>query len=357
MTQQQEENNHSNLEEEVLAPNVCIVCKKIGVEDNYKTQLCYECRTELSKFPIPKSILLFLLVIVIITIVGLFNMPKSLHKSVLFAKTEKYIAEKKYHSAYIASSKLIKEYPDDIRANCNHLISSYYNLKFIELEKCFIKLENQKIEDEDLYNQVNDIVLATTYLIPLDSNINFKLSVIDKDTLNQLKKLLKDNEEQFPNDNAAKVLIAGSCYDFKLYDLAEEITNNLINEHSNNIYALHLMASIKREQKNYSSSITYCNQLLAINKEDLKAINKLIKNYLKTFKDKEAKATLTELEKLEKDDFYTLEATYLYLICTNKKTEATSILAKIKKMDTVEILGYNIYDELAKYLNTNEKYR
>lgn len=219
----------------------CERCGSLAVEEGYDMQLCCECRKELSRRPIPKSIIISFIGIIGILVLSLIMSTKDIDLAKSGNKLEDTLNNKNYISAIKGYEALHNEYPGNDSYSIK-LLELYYNADRIDdAFKLYQSLAGMRLE-KSLADRANRVL----------DNIE-KYYSYNKDSHDEVSKLV--NEE----NSGEKIL---------------DFINNyvLTNGISSDYYASSIFIDSLICKENYEEALKYCNELISQNNEEFNYI-------------------------------------------------------------------------------------
>lgn len=307
----------------------CVNCSNPEIVAGYPTSLCHDCREKFIKYPIPKWIKLFAAAIVVILLFSLVTLPKNISLGMGMERGKIAEKEKKYVTAERDFKEVLEDIPDNIEAQGHLLISSFYNQNFKTLVETLNKLKEKKIEDQDLFKQMDNVVLKAGEYFSNDSFRTLEQKYAAQ-SINIPDSVYESYLQKNPGDINANFLFASQLLTEKRYEYCDSILRIDLNKDKEYFPALMLMASLKRETGEYDQSLSYCNKILDINNESILGMSTKARTFLKQKKDKEALELAGKSYKMDANS-YTM-ATLIMAFHFNNKIKERDDLVKKSKM-------------------------
>src|SRR5215203_5755672 len=214
-------------EQDLPGPTSCASC---GIPVNTYTtgtRLCNTCRTQFIAYPIPRWIKIFGGLILCVLIFSLFTVPKNIQTGIHYKRGLKAVEAKNFMTAEKEFSQVVAEEPDYLDAKCRLLIASFYNSHFNVFFKTSETLENKKIEDTELFNQMQQLVNRAITYFPKDSFAQIMRQYnLETDSIPEA--VYKSYLSKFPEDDFATCRLASFLFDHKQHKEADSLLNNLL---------------------------------------------------------------------------------------------------------------------------------
>ncbi|MCC6583345.1 MAG: hypothetical protein IT271_06555 [Chitinophagales bacterium] len=330
--------------------NKCASCGSPHLTEG-KTPLCSECREKFINYPIPNSIKAASFVILLIVVFSLVTFPAQLNSILLLEKAKKAIENKEYVTAEKNLEKFISKNPNHLEANSYLLITSYYNDELDKMNTAYLKIQDEKYEDEELLAKVENTIKSAGICFGSDSLHNY-MEVAD--TLLPLKKRLTDFLSTHKDDLSAKLLMARINLSEKEYDEAEKIYDELYAVEPNSVEILDGIVSTKRMLHKYDEAMKLCEKTLSVNKQYVSVLAQKARILISVYKEKESLKLAKATVELNPKDAYAA-ATLAIAYHFNKMPEdRDKVLASISN-DSEESAAYI---QIAKdIINGKEKLR
>lgn len=308
----------------------CVNCGSPWIEKGFPTPLCADCRNAFIKFPIPRVIRIFFLIITAVVLVAMIRLPDNISLGVHQVRGEKAFKNRHYVTAQKEYKSVVDKLPDYMDAKINLALASFYAQDFESFGALVGQLEGKMIEDRDLYGKLSYVMSQMEGYVPSDSFLSMRKTYADSAghiPLAEMQKFVSKN----PDDEYAAILLASDLFNNKNYSSADSILMNVLQKDPNHFGALSLMAALKRESGQFDESITYCDNILSLNKESVYAMSSKSRTFLKLHRDEEALRLANEADKIIRDDSYNLATLALIYHFTNRIKERDEAIAKVKK--------------------------
>lgn len=307
----------------------CENCGRSIVEEGYKFNLCKDCRDKLSKRPIPPSIKFVFLIVIGLVIYSLMRFPTTMKGAIAYERGKQAEEQKKYSTALEEYKKANEQYNNSGNIKSKIIIAQYYNGNYADVIDLLIALEGTTIDNEKLYDQIDDISLDLQDIYVLDSELSNLLDIIETDTDDIKIQKLTEYINVHPNNNMAAYMLSDLYCTQGNYEQAKYYMEIMLRQHPNNQYALVCMAAIERELENYDSAISYCNHILDMNVESAGAYAALARIELKRLNDKNALEYIEKAYELDSDNLSIMETlveTYHYNDMIEERNEILNII-------------------------------
>jgi len=210
------------------------------------------------------------------------------------------------------------------------MIAAFYNQDFKTFAAMYAKLENRKIEDEELFGQLQNIMNKVSDYYPSDSlqNLQSKYgndvdSIPEKEIINYI--------EKHPDELYIKEAFASVLFDKKQYQQSDSLLNNIIKNNKDYFPALALKAVLKRDITQFDSSYYYIDKLLGINHQSAYAYSLKARTLLKQHKDEEALSIALKVFENDKKDYYNAATLVMAYHLMNKTKERDTLLNEVSK--------------------------
>jgi tetratricopeptide (TPR) repeat protein len=318
------------MEENTLEPTSggCISCGSVAVLHGYPNALCQDCREKFIKYPIPLWIKLFAAGIGLIFLFSLYKIPTNISLGVHLEKGKTALDEKRYLTAQREFQQAVKKLPNDIQAEGNLLIASFYNQDFEVLGKAYEKLKDKRTEDTELYDRINNILVMSEDYFPNDS-FNALLHQYGDDFANVPDKALIQYIDSNAVNTFAAMSYAARLYSKDEYAKCDTVVQKILAKEPDYFPALSMLAGVKRQLGDFDASIEYCNEMLAFNKESVYALSSKSRTMLKNKKDDEALKLALQASDLDEKDAYNMGTLLMVYHFTNKTKEKDEVFKKI----------------------------
>jgi len=331
----------------------CVSCGRyLGYASHVESKFCDTCKEEYINYPVPKKIILALLLILVIVIAqGIFSFPegyayrKSLHDG------KSAFNGKMYASALHSYESLIDDYELETDDYCRIFIAYVRQGEYEKAGNLLdAKIYGKDIESDQLYNQVdvayNEII---DYYDITEDFANLYTDIMNSDIEEMISKLssyVKDNDEEY----MAQYILSGVYFqDYQFENAlesalkAQEIkpTLAMINNMS--------LAGIYRQLGEYNKSYDLLNANLKLNKEDSGSVSGIARTMLKEKKDAEALEYLLSQSEFIQDDEYYMETLAMVYHSNGDFVNRDILVTKL-----LEIQDYDS-EFLVEYINNESK--
>lgn len=134
----------------------CHSCGSEYVEPEYKTYLCYDCRTKLSKRKITLPAAIFAILILLSSIGGYYNIVSRVDDKISYERGKRYLKEKNYIEAEKYLSKFSEKFSDDSYLQSWLFIAQIYTQKYSEALDTYKKIEGKEFYDKELVEEIKE---------------------------------------------------------------------------------------------------------------------------------------------------------------------------------------------------------
>ncbi|WP_143309551.1 tetratricopeptide repeat protein [Chitinophaga vietnamensis] len=244
----------------------CIKCLRPDYEPGYITQLCKDCRKELSRFPVKNSIKWAALAVGLLFLVSLYNFPRYFSAGVAYEKAVKAEDQRRYVTEKQLLERVLKQFPDNKEASAHYLIATANNDNLKEADSVLQKLLNANFDDKQLVAKVNDATSTFQYYEVSDTAFSHLLNKLSADTAAYKAALLQHYRQQ-PQDLGVALVLANICYASGEYSLADTIAAPIAKAHPDCRPALFILSRIYLHDKAYDRLQAISQQLLSQNTE------------------------------------------------------------------------------------------
>ena len=350
-----EQHELSTNEAPEINESLCLNCQARPYVEGHSTKLCAECRVKLINFPIPKWIWIFTGIIVLMMLWGMVRMPLYLGTALHLGRAEKAMNQKHYVTALHELEKVIAHFPQNTECLTRIVICNARNMEFDKMSVALSALEGKKIEDKDLYNEVQNTINKMSLYYETDTLLARRIN----DAFDSAQALLAIYSE-IANDksdaaNLGAVMIASNLYDLNNYSEAEKIINAVLANNASCYPALTLQIAVKRNLRKFDEAVALCDKMLEENKENVNALCQRARVELKRGNDAVAARYATQAMQLVPENTVVLETKALVEYLAGHKEESMLLFKKIK---TLETPGDTVIStRLAVILSGQEKYR
>ncbi|MEE1947022.1 hypothetical protein VRU48_17995 [Pedobacter sp. KR3-3] len=350
-----EENTPSTVQDTELNESLCVNCQVNPFEAGHPINLCTSCRTTLINYPIPKWIKVFAVCLGAVIVISIIRTQFYISAAIDLGKSEKAIENKEYLTAKRELEKVLKKFPNDIRANAEMIIASAYSFDRVAAGAAFDKIVDKQINDDDLYNEVETAIKFLSNLSVKDTVMMKKVDEVSK-SKEGLLKVYQELKTTGNADNQLKFGVANYLYDLNEYAESEKVAKDVLANEPTNYPALGLLSAIKRETGQYDQAIKYCDEMLAINKQDIFAITQKARVELKRKHDSQAAIHATAAMQLDPQSDSALEAMAMVDYFAGRKKESLARLAIIGA-HSAQTGDSTIFNRLTPIINGSTIYR
>ncbi len=317
----------------------CLQCGNPDVVQGYRNNLCADCRHYFIHYPVPKWVWLFAGGIGALLLFSFLTLPRNLSLGMDLEKGKKAIQEHKYLTAQRDLEAFTSAVPKSEEGNAYLMIASFNNLDFESLATAYHRLENKKIEDEDLYNKITSLTTKLDSYTPSDSLDSFYAHYKPEDTLAMFAGL-KAYTVQHPGELYAKAVYGTHLMDEQQYLSADSVYTILLQQQADYIPALSAMTTLKRLEDKPREAVLYSDKLIAINKENVYALSTKARSLLRENKNEEALKTAQAAALLKPGDQYNTATLALVYHFSKMEKEKQKIVQAMKEDKDSAALSY-----------------
>jgi tetratricopeptide (TPR) repeat protein len=269
------------------ADPVCVQCGIHLSSPPSRIQLCENCRNAFINYPIPKWIKIFGIAILIVLAFSIISVSRNLQTGIHYERGLAAAHKKNYLTAQREFDKVVKSEPGYTEAQCRLLMAAFYNDDLQTVFSAFNKIKDEKVEDENLYHNVENVLSQAVLFLPSDS-FNQLSSRYNERFDSIPKQEIAHYMEQNPDDLYATSRFAILLQDRKQFAEADSLLSIVLNEQPEYAIALNMKISLKREMEEFDSAYYFVERLLSINHENTTAMAAKARVLLKEKKDNAA---------------------------------------------------------------------
>lgn len=296
--------------------SICSNCGNSPVVEGYSIPLCQECRQYFTKFPVPKWIKIFAVVILFFMTYSLVSFPKSLNAGIAYERGLRAEGEKKYMTDVREYKKAVEIFPDSFIANGKLFVSSVWNNQFDLASEAFARIEGKESDDSkeiEVIDQANDAMAHLDYYYNISENFINQLNQNAQSELDVLADKLSGYIAQNPTEYWAYFYYANILFDLEKYDQAKTAYLKVLSMQPE-IYEFRLGAAAGyRQTGEFDKAIAECNAVLSENTECVDAFASLCKIQIKQHQYEEALQSAMTAYSLDNNNdhaVYTLALSY-----------------------------------------------
>jgi tetratricopeptide (TPR) repeat protein len=325
--------------EEVPSRSGCAQCGHPVIEEGHATPLCTDCRRAFIRFPIPKAIKVFAGVLVLVLLFAMVKVPQNLSAGVHLKRGKKAMRQSNYFTAQNEFEKVRKAVPGYTGIEEYLAIASFYNQDMKTFFEVADHLGGKKVEDEDLYGELNRLMEKSANYVPPDSFFAFFETYHSFDSIPEnvySQYVAAHPDEIFPAIRYASVLS-----DQERYASCDSLLNLILEKDDTHPSALLMKASVKREFKQYDSAAYYCNRMLSLNRESTDGMSAMARILLRQKKDKEGLDWALKSYEINHAEPYVVATLALAYHFNNRQSERDKLFQAAKKDSmTAEYMKY-----------------
>lgn len=308
-------------------PN-CIECGHQLAIHGYPTPLCSDCRTKFIKYPVPKWIGVFALVVFGLFSVSLYKLPRQISTAVHLEKGKNAVAQKKFITAEKELSLAYAAEPGHKETRAYRMLAALANQDMITFSNMFRLLQNETIDDAELFGKLSNCVDEAANYYPSDGIIAIIYrydSSISKVPLDTLKRFVQDN----PADIYGLSAYVSLLNEHEDYVHSDSVLSVILQMNSGQMGALQQMAMVKRMENQLDSSLIYCDKILALNQECTYALASKCRTLLKMNQNKAALKLAKQAMQLNDSDPYATASLFLAYHFMKMEKEKAAMLKKM----------------------------
>ncbi|MFT3674270.1 MAG: hypothetical protein QM781_00085 [Chitinophagaceae bacterium] len=307
----------------------CANCSHPVVEPGYPTSLCSDCRAKFIKYPIPLSVKLFGLAIVLLVAFSMFSLPSNLSAGLHFERGVDAISKKKYATALKELSGVLEKKPNFNEAKEYLAIAAFHNGNIGLFAEMIRQLEGKQEDDEQLLATLNSLILKVEDYLPSDSLIQLieTYHSMDSIPLSEVETYVL----RHPGEPYATARLAALLLDQNRFKETDSLLSILLAVDPSYLNALVIKTSVKRQLKQFDSSHYYCRQMLIRNPESSYALASNARTFLMEGNDAEGLQWALNANAIEPGDGYVVATLSLAYHFNNKAAESTRLMDILKK--------------------------
>lgn len=325
---------------EALNPNpgnLCGSCNVRPVQTEYPTLLCYECREQYVRYPIPKWIWLFGAGILLVMIISFTTVPRYFNAAIHQGRGKKAMDAHKYVTAKREFMEVRTLVPDDKTNNARLLMAACYDMDIPLAFQVYEKLKGEKFEDMTLFGKVEDAMNFFFESIGQDTVIYARVTAAASDSVPGLMRYAASLDSLPEQEQAkARLMVANRLYELDALDATEAELKKIFEISPASYLGLFLKASVKKQQGKYDEALAVCDQILERNREDVRAISQKARIEMKRRDYTKAAVYVNQADRIDPASTYTEEAKALLAFFTGKKNESLKLLAAIREQEQID---------------------
>ena len=322
----------------ILYPNLPLPLPAATADNPYserkvKLPLCEPCRSQFIRYPIPKWIKAFGLGILALMMVAMISLPRQLSTGIHLKRGTQAAKEHRFATAQKELQQVADRVPQYTEAQCRLLIAAFYNADLSTVASCYRKVENEPVENPELFQQVTQVLNQMETFVPTDS---FAV-LLDKRPQGLTETDYLDYFAHNPHDVYAMTGFAQLLFDQYNFAAADSVLNEVLKDNPDHYTSLALKIPLKREQLQFDSSYYFIDRMLALNKEDAFALASKARTLLKQHKDGEAVETARQSLELSPSSAYGLATMALIYHYRNDIPKRDALLVMLVTLYPVKI--------------------
>lgn len=264
--------------------SICSNCGRSPVVEGYSIPLCLECRQHFARYPVPKLIKVFAVVILAIMTYSLVSFPKSLSAGIAYERGLRAESESKYMTAVREYEKAAEIFPNSFIVNGKLFVASVRNSQFDLAEHALAKIKGKESSDSkeiEVIDQANEAMSHLDHYYNMSESLYNLLNHYSQSSLDVMADKLSEFITQNPDEYWANYYYAGILFDLEKYNEAKTFYLKALNMQPD-IYEFRLgAAAAYRQTGEFDKAIAECNAVLTANAEYADAFASLSKIQLK----------------------------------------------------------------------------
>jgi hypothetical protein len=333
----------------------CVNCSQPSLEGDYLTPLCGDCRERFTRLSIPLWIKLFAGGVGVVLLFSLFSLPGTFSLGIHLRRGEKAIENHNYMTAQQELKKVLVKVPDNVEANGNMLIASFYNEDFKTLGDEVSKLQGASTSNnEDLFSRIDEVMEKAAKYAPSDEYDTFKTAhpVLAQIPDSTWARYFSSNAD----DRGAMMQYASLLFDRHDYRQCDSVVRAMIRGDDEYFPALMMGASAKREMGDPEGALKYCDRILSINHESSLGLASKSRSLLKEKKDAAALALAQKSYAYDPQNEYSAATLILAYHFNGKTGDRDAMIGKARAV-AVDSLDKEALQYALDVIDKKEKFR
>lgn len=335
--------------------NVCEQCGSTNIEDDYRLNLCMNCRDELSKFRIPIWVKGFAILVMAILVAALMKFPNTLNAGISYERAIKFEQEKKYLSAMREYEKVVNTYPDSTTALSKLFITQYRTGRIGYAAETYDKLVGRDVDDELLFNEISSILEQLNSWYSPSKAFNDLMNASQNYDLEQVRDKVIAFVNNNPKETFASLDLASILMSTGETEKAKEVALGVLKEYPDFIDCSFLLGAIYRETGEYDKAIELYNRILESNVERADAYSAIARIELKRGNDKAGLDMAARAYNIDDSDSFIVSNLVLAYHFNNMVAERDKLFDTYKNQENY---SKNDYELITSIINgTNDEWR
>lgn len=279
----------------------CANCKQPIEATGGNTPLCASCREHFVRFPIPRSIQLFGAGIILVMIIAMFSFPKSFSAGMHLKKGKIAAEQRRYRTAQREFEQVVAQYPSHLEGQARLLMAAFHNLDLETMANTYQRIKNRPVEDQELYSQVEGVLLDAVDFYPSDSLNQLAAQVGNAvDSISEAE--LKAYIAHHPGELYPVYTLANRSLAIANHTATDTLLDRILAMSPAFKPALDMKLAVKRQLEQTDSALNYTDRLLRLNREHIYALSTRARLLLIQKNNKEALQTALEAHGLDESD-------------------------------------------------------
>lgn len=311
----------------------CVQCGSPLYEEGYKVQLCPDCRTKLSRYPVDKKVKWAAVGIGILMLISFYRFPSAFKARLSYERAMKAEDEHRYMSAEKELRKTLQLYPENLKTSAHLLIAAFKNDHLKAVDSIADRWSGATSKEESiLLERVNELLTVRGYYFLPDSAFGAQYQrLLTGDTA--AKAWLLQYAETHPTDVAVAYLLAKSYYNEGNFTATDSVCGTLLDTVPDFHPVYLLLAASYREQKRFGEAAGVCKKLLTRNTESVPGNTLLAQMLLKQGRDREALQKALLAYSWAPDDKDVMQVLALAYYFNHNNKESDQLLARVRQRD------------------------
>ena len=316
--------------------SVCRSCGSSPVVEGYSIPLCHECRQYFTKFPIPKWIKVFSVILLAIMTFSLASFPMSLNAGIAYKRGLRAESNRKYMTAAHEYEKAVEIFPNAFIPRGKLFVAYVKNHQFDKAEEVFRSISGKSTSNESegkIIDESNESITHLEYFYDINENLYNIINQYSEDSPEILSYKLNEYITQNPDDYWAYYYYAGALFDQEKYNDSKAAYLKAFSLNPD-IYEFRLgVAAAYRQTGDFDKAIEECNAVLYENTECVDAYVSLSKIELKQHEYEAALKSATTAYSLDNSNYNAVHALALAYHFNGMSSERDALLDLLKEAD------------------------
>lgn len=265
----------------------CENCGQPYQPEEGKIRVCNTCRETFIKYPIPKKVIIPLIItLCIVALMMCFHFPDSINAGVYYERANQAMKEKRFIDAERLLEKAHSLIPHSPSIMSNLAICCHMNLHLDRELELLNEMYEKKMNYSD--QKLADIVdqINIFFDIPEEFGLNFEQIMAMEEEQRLLT--LQEYSKKFPDSLYIKYALANALYGKGQYDDSEALLKQVLQKIPEYIPVGTSLAAIERERGNFEASEKKLLEQLELNRQSTFVLSSFSRLELKRFNDKKS---------------------------------------------------------------------